>query len=243
MLYDNIGLLLPRQLSKLSFQHVFCTNKIPEMCCISTATKEQNQLSPLYLYYEDIVNGERKITKEINFTTEFMEYLTNLYKEEFSPEQILGYLYAVLHSQTYREKYFEDLKIEFAKIPFTKSKEEFVELSQIGSSLINAHLLIEFPEENIGAFIGEGNNWIEKVEYDEKTGKIFINNEQYFSDVSTEIYNFKIGGFHPIDKYLKSRKEQTLSLEQINTVESIIKVIHFTIEKMDEIEEKVNTWI
>lgn len=243
MLYENIGLLLPRQLSKTSFQHAFCTDTIPEMCCISTATKEQNQLFPLYVYHDDIVDGKRTVKKETNFTKEFTDFINDKYKEELTPEQILGYIYAVLHSETYRANYFEDLQVDFAKIPFASSVDDFKNTSDKGTELLNAHLLKDFTNYGIGTFMGKGTNAVEKIDFNEKTKKVFINQTQYFDNVSTDIYEFKIGGYEPIDKYLKSHKGRTLSLDEIETVENIINVISFTIEKMDEIEELTKDWI
>ncbi|NTU45644.1 MAG: N-6 DNA methylase [Chlorobiaceae bacterium] len=243
MLFENIGLLLPRQLSKTSFQHAFCTDTIPEMCCISTATKEQNQLFPLYLYYDDIFEGKRTVKKETNFTKEFTDFINDKYKEELTPEQILGYIYAVLHSETYRANYFEDLQVDFAKIPFTSSIDDFSSISDKGTELLYAHLLKKFTNYGIGTFMGEGTNTVEKIDYNETTKSVFINNSQYFDNVSSDIYEFKIGGYEPIDKYLKSHKERILSLDEIETIENIINVIFFTIEKMEEIEELTKDWI
>jgi len=243
MLNENIGLLLPRQLSKTSFQHAFCTDTIPEMCCISTATKEQNQLFPLYVYHDDIVDGKRSVKKDTNFTKEFMDFIHDKYKEELTSEQILGYIYAILHSETYRANYFERLQEDFAKIPFTSSLDDFKTISDKGTELINAHLLKDFTNYEIGTFMGEGTNTVEKIDFNETTKKVFINQTQYFDNVSAEIYEFKIGGYEPIDKYLKSHKGRTLSLDEIETVENIINVISFTIEKMEEIEELTKDWI
>jgi len=213
------------------------------MCCFSSETKGANQLFPLYLYHEDIKKGERIITKEPNLTSEFLFFLKEKYNYDFSPEQILGYIYAVLHSQTYREKYFDDLKIDFARIPFVNSTNEFLELSVLGTNLVNAHLLKNIPNKNIGEFNGVGNNIVEKVSYNEKTQQIFINQIQYFEKVTPQIFEFKIGGYEPIDKYLKSRKDRVLTIDEVETVEKIIKVIDFTIDNITEIENLTKEWI
>lgn len=42
MRQDNLALLVPRQLSSIEYRHVFVTQHIPEMCVVSSATKEQN---------------------------------------------------------------------------------------------------------------------------------------------------------------------------------------------------------
>lgn len=240
MLHENIGLLLPRQISKRTFQHVFCTDLIPDMCCFSSETKGANQLFPLYLYHKNIDNT---IEKEPNFTKSFIEFINKKYSQTFEPEQIFGYIYAVLHSHTYREKYYADLKIDFARIPFAKSENEFIELSELGNKLVQAHLLKEVPDKNIGNFIGEGDSIVEKVTYNEKTQRISINKNQYFENVSPEVFEFKIGGYKPIDKYLNGRKDRTLNLNEKETVENIIKVVDFTIETMSEIEDLTKEWI
>lgn len=60
-----------------------------------------------------------------NFTPKFRAFIDSKYNEHFNPEQILGYLYAVLFHKDYREKYIDFLKIDFPKILFIESKEIF----------------------------------------------------------------------------------------------------------------------
>lgn len=81
-----------------------------------------------------------------NFTQEFREFIDSKYKEHFSPEQILGYIYAVLFHKDYREKYLDFLKIDFPKIPFVESKEKFLALSDLGLELLNTHLMADITE-------------------------------------------------------------------------------------------------
>ncbi|WP_199768798.1 type ISP restriction/modification enzyme [Helicobacter trogontum] len=81
-----------------------------------------------------------------NFTQEFRDFIDSKYKEHFSPEQILGYIYAVLFHKDYREKYLDFLKIDFPKIPFVESKEKFLALSDLGLELLNTHLMADITE-------------------------------------------------------------------------------------------------
>lgn len=76
-----------------------------------------------------------------NFTPEFREFVDSKYNEHFAPEQILGYIYAVLFHKDYREKYIDFLKIDFPKIPFVESKEKFLTLSALGQELMLTHLM------------------------------------------------------------------------------------------------------
>ncbi|WP_444542546.1 type ISP restriction/modification enzyme [Helicobacter cinaedi] len=83
-----------------------------------------------------------------NFTQEFREFIDSKYNEHFSPEQILGYIYAVLFHKDYREKYLDFLKIDFPKIPFAESKEKFLALSDLGLELLDTHLMRERERES-----------------------------------------------------------------------------------------------
>ena len=83
-----------------------------------------------------------------NFTQEFRAFIDSKYKEHFSPERILGYIYAVLFHKEYREKYLDFLKIDFPKIPFVESKEKFLALSDLGLELLDTHLMREREREN-----------------------------------------------------------------------------------------------
>lgn len=78
-----------------------------------------------------------------NFTQEFRAFIDSKYNEHFSPEQILGYIYAVLFHKDYREKYLDFLKIDFPKIPFVESKEKFLALSDLGLELLDTHLMTD----------------------------------------------------------------------------------------------------
>ncbi|TLD92494.1 DNA methyltransferase [Helicobacter magdeburgensis] len=82
-----------------------------------------------------------------NFTQEFRDFIDSKYNEHFSPEQILGYIYAVLFHKDYREKYLDFLKIDFPKIPFVESKEKFLALSDLGLELLDTHLMRERERE------------------------------------------------------------------------------------------------
>lgn len=246
MLYKNLGLLVPRQLSKTEFKHVFCTNSIPEMCAISTATKEQNQLFPLYVYINASVdNKPESVIKEENFTSDFRKYIEQLYGKGITAEEIFGCIYAILHSPSYRKKYIEFLKIEFARIPFPKDKKLFKQLAELGNELIQVHLMEEEADYSYGDFIGKGTNIVEKLNHvtDKKVGKLYINKTQYFTDVPLTIWNFHIGGYQVLDKYLKERKGRTLTIDEVDIITSTIKALAFTIDQMLKIDTLTKNWI
>lgn len=135
---DNVGLSIPRQLKAKSneWNHVFITKNITDQALSSGGNGVSN-------IYPIALNPNFKE----NFTSEFRAFIDAKYKQHFSPETILGYIYAVLHHKDYKEKYLDFLKIDFPKIPFVKSKEKFLELSKLGLKLINVHLMRENERE------------------------------------------------------------------------------------------------
>jgi hypothetical protein len=171
-----------------------------------------------------------------NLAPQFRAFLDVKYDHHFEPEEILGYIYAVLHSPTYRRKYAEFLKIDFPRIPFVDDRELFEKLSKLGWELVQAHLLKEVPE-TLKVDVTRGSDLVEKPGYAAAQQRLHINAERYFAPVPEDVWNFHIGGYQVLDKYLKSRKGRHLSLDEIENVMNVVKVLRFTIDRMQEIEK------
>jgi predicted helicase len=179
----------------------------------------------------------------------------------FSPIDILDYIYAILHSPTYREKYKEFLKIDFPRVPYPKYKETFWALVKLGGELREIHLL-ESPkvEKYITQYPIDGNNVVTKprfviasevkrneaISLDEtdcfvvpprNDGNVYINESQYFANVPEVAWNFYIGGYQPAQKWLKDRKCRTLSFEDISHYQKIIVALTETDRLMKEIDK------
>ena len=175
-----------------------------------------------------------------NFKANFLTMVREKFGE-VTPENILGYIYAVMYSPHYRQKYVELLKIDFPRIPFEVPKKTFVCLARLGWDLIQKHTLKQIPNLKIGSCISKGgfdNIMVEKVIYDETEKKIYLsdNKKIYFERVSPEVWQFAVGGYQVLDKYLKYRQERMLSPEEIKAVSDIVKVLGYTLEKMNEIK-------
>lgn len=257
---ENIGLALARGVEiQEGFSHIFVSEIIITLHSLSI--KEVNYILPLYCYPDTsglFGEGERGAREE-NFSPAFRTFIDNLYGESYSPEIIFGYIYAVLFSPTYREKYGAFLRLDFPRVPFTPEKEIFETLSALGTDLVKAHLLKnptqpsptgegkkETPLPSVH-FIGEGNNVVLKPDFrigtDEKSGRLYINATQYFEEITSEVFTFKIGGYQPMEKYLKDRKGRILTLDEIETVENIAKAIYFTLNQTQKIKELTENWI
>ncbi len=154
----------------------------------------------------------------------------------FAPIDLLDYIYAVLHSPTYRQTYKEFLKIDFPRVPAPLDHEKFWQLVKLGGELRQIHLL-ESPivEKYITGYPEDGDNIVTKPTY--KNGNVYINETQYFSNVPEVSWNFFIGGYQPAQKWLKDRKERELSFEDILHYQKIIVAMSETDRIMKEIDK------
>ncbi|PDW52191.1 DNA methyltransferase [Helicobacter pylori] len=173
-----------------------------------------------------------------NFTPEFRSFIDKHYNHSFEPLEVLGYIYALLYSPHYRKRYEDFLKADYPKILFTNNKDLFRALSLLGIELIGLHVLNKESlnhsfEKLKDATIGEScykeahDRIIKKPAYNEPEQRLYINHSAYFRGVSEEIYNYMIGGYGVLDKYLKSHKNEPCNFDHVS---NIIKVIACTIE-------------
>jgi predicted helicase len=166
--------------------------------------------------------------------------------EDFAPIDILDYIYAVLHSPTYREKYKEFLKIDFPKIPFPKDTKTFWKLVELGSQIREIHLLESATvEEFITEFNIDGDCVVTKPRFEtspirvqnpDKVGMVWINETQYFENVPEVAWNFYIGGYQPAQKWLKDRKDRKLEFDDIAHYQKIIVALTETDRLMKAID-------
>lgn len=229
MLMPNLSLNLIRKLDISGpWSHILISDRPITHHAVSS--KEVNFAFPLRL-----ASPEGRVAIE-NLSPAFRAFLDARYNHHYSPEEILGYIYAVLHAPTYRMKYAEFLRIGFPRIPFPESAEHFDALSALGWALVQAHLLKKLPHLSLADFKGKGDRTVEKPRYSEVEAAVFINADQCFKPVPKEVWEFHIGGYQVIDKYLKSRKGRTLTLDEINHVGAVAGSLAFTIDQMGKID-------
>jgi predicted helicase len=155
----------------------------------------------------------------------------------------LYYVYAILYSNTYRKKYAEFLKIDFPRIPFTSDYKLFLQLAEFGEQLTELHLLKHKSlNKPVAKYKGKGDDRVVKPKYDEERQMIFINDRNYFEGVSKEVWNYHIGGYQVMEKYLKDRKGRLMedaghyckmatSLQETIELQVKIDSLFITVEK------------
>jgi len=236
---DNLGLSLTRRLRDPEWKHIYASQFITDKTILSS--RDNAYFFPLYLYSSKEKKGLFHAggeTREPNIKPEIFKALSKAFRKDISPEEIFYYIYAVLYSETYRIKYAEFLKIDFPRVLFTKDYKLFEEMSEYGKRLVALHLL-KSPELDspIARFQGKGDNRVKKPRYNDKTGFLYINKEQYFEGISQDVWNYQIGGYQVCDKWLKDRKERVLSLDEIQTYCRIVTAINKTIEIQKAIDQ------
>lgn len=154
---------------------------------------------------------------------------------------VFDYVYGVLYSQSYREKYRAFLKSDFPRIPVPKSHAEFDRVRKFGGKLRTMHLLVDqgladystqFPKVGTGRV----------TSISRENARIWINDSQYFDNVADETWNFYVGGYQPAQKWLKDRRDQTLSNDAIDEYQRILEALKRSSELMDEFEQDPPSW-
>jgi predicted helicase len=231
MRMGNIGLITSRLTKGENFHHALVADTPIEVISLSPKTSNNGFLFPLYLYSKD---GS---SRSENVSAEFRAFIDARYEYQYTAEEILGYIYAVLHSPTYRARYSEFLRTDFPRVPFPVSGDEFEALSTLGWGLVQVHLLREPPPRELAVYQGKGDNNIETVRYSAAEQAISINKTQFFKPVPQAVWEFHVGGYQVLDKYLKSRRGRALTLDEINHLGAVADSLAFTIKQMAKIDE------
>ena len=243
LLTENLALCVCRVVTGPKWQHVLVTDKITEKCYISNKASESGYVFPLYLYPNPEELG-LETERSLNFKPDFLIALSealglpqvepfNLPKD-VSPEEILAYIYAVLHSPTYRERYYDFLKYDFPRIPLPDDIDRFRRLAALGQRLIAWHLLKDVSVPARHRFEGEGDGVVGRVRHADR--RVWINPTQYFTDVPEEVWEHEIGAYRVCEKWLRDRRGEVLSYEAARQYCAILVSVAETLGVMKEID-------
>ena len=277
---NNLGLIIPKQTKETL--GCLVTNIIAGHKSFSSYDK--STIFPLYLY--TTTNGQLSFgatsEKTPNLNIEIVNEIANKvglvfvpekevagnvcfinsnevrddYKTTFAPIDLMDYIYAILHSPTYRETYKEFLKIDFPRVPYPKDAETFWQLVKLGEEIRQIHLLESLVvNQYITQYPVDGTNIVDKIRfetydysneipdengvihYPDYLGSVYINETQFFADVPTSVWNFYIGGYQPAQKWLKDRKGRKLEFEDLLHYQKIIVALSETDRLMKEIDK------
>jgi predicted helicase/very-short-patch-repair endonuclease len=179
---ENLGLITARSNKSETCDHFFISKNVMETKCGERTT--QSAIFPLYLYpdtnaqqsafesAERVPNLNMEIVNKM--ATDMGLYFapeeskgTTVETNQLTPLNILDYIYAVLHSPKYREKYKEFLKIDFPRVPYPTNQKTFFDLVDLGGQLREIHLL-ESPivTKYITQYPEDGDNVVTKPHFE-----------------------------------------------------------------------------
>ncbi|MCQ2341312.1 MAG: N-6 DNA methylase [Paludibacteraceae bacterium] len=238
MLNSNMALVAISGFPRFDIPNIFVADSIIEhrywSCSGMVGT---DYIFPLYLYPEEgSIETERRLNMNEDILKRVAEIINYPFPLEGLGERLFDYIYGVLHSPTYREKYKEFLKVDFPRIPYPKDAAEFDDYVGIGHQLRELHLMHNVPSrpttatfDKQGSFVVEFAKWGTDTHDVEPTpdmlGRVYINQEQYFDNVPYAAWEFYIGGYQPAQKWLKDRKGRTLSYNDIMHYRQIIAIL------------------
>lgn len=241
------------------WEHLFCSSQMTQHHTVSI--KEVNYLFPLYCYSpvqkNDLIKFEKSKDHHANFNSSFVADLEKTLtlsiiqegqgdlQATLGPEDIFHYAYAVFHSPTYRNRYAAFLKIDFPRLPLTSNRALFRQLCSLGAELTALHLM-ERDAPAIATYPVAGSNRVDTVRYTEPTdtapGRVWINATQYFQGIPCEVWNFHIGGYQVLAKWLKDRKGRTLNFDELIHYQRIVAALQRTLQIQQEIDAAIEEW-
>ena len=244
---ESIGLGFGKTTRSAHADQFFCS-QIPMEAKCAESTK-QCHFAPLHtLSTADFFEGKQKNISQTALSLAKESLGTNVNEQE-----IFYFIYSILYSNEYRERYESFLKNSVAQIPFPKNYDLFSGLAGLGKRLVALHLLSKTEATALNEpkihFCGKGEARVEKGYPKYENGKVMINSNRWFEDVPWNTWSFTIGGYQVCQKWLASRAAKSgknpwlgrvLSNEDILYYRRVIVSLSETIRLMDEIDEVIN---
>ena len=232
----NIGLVFCR--TSRSFFSPFVSASIITSRLFSPMC-ETTYIAPLYLRSETAMYGETWIP---NLDEEKLRALTQYLSVTVSPIQVFDYVYGILHDPVYCKRYEQYLYRDFPRVPiinepeeirtagsFNVSEEMFRIYSAEGARLRRLHLMTDKTPAVLSLDPSTAENMeIGAVKY--INGVLQLNENKRILGIPSEVWDYQIGGYQVLDKWFKSHKGETLTLESFTHIENIVGLIAETIK-------------
>ena len=234
------GLGTPKEFS------VIMTDVVPDV-----QLQANGQCFPLYLYEKEetqAVNSDDLFTNQSEkstacegyqrheaITDEALTHFKAAYpNEDFDKEDMFYYIYGLLHSEEYREKYADNLSKQLPRIPCVKSAVDFWAFSKAGRELAELHLNYETVPmyqnvlfkgglkllgDQISSGVGE-DFYVEKMKFgkkvDEESGKkvddkttVIYNNQFTLCNIPEEAYDYIVNGKPALEWVMERQSVKT----------------------------------
>lgn len=198
-----------------------------------------NSVFPLYLLPEEgrLDAGARTP----NVAPWVFAFLESRFGEPVTAEAVFCFLYAVLYSEEYRDRYAAFLAADFPRIPFPDSLRLFKLLAQLGAELVDLHLP-RTPLTPTVQFLGTGSGRLSRSkralrDYREDGRRLVVNEEgQYFEGIPPRVWRYRVGGHAVLDRWLQDRAGRTLTWAEYQAFIRTAAAIDRTIDIQERID-------
>ncbi len=207
---DNVALITCRQIKSANWHHAVIATHIVDDSRISNKSKERSYVFPLY---RKVVSGGT-VRNVPNFNKDILYRISSILKEDVNPEELFNYTYGCLSLPSYLHTYNELLKEDFPRVPYPTDASQYHEIAHYGQnrrSILSSDMVptaFLFPvagSDTIDTFFFQPGK-------DGSSGRIYINDRQYFDAVDADIWSYLEGGFQPAFQWLKDRKKRNNKL-------------------------------
>jgi predicted helicase len=247
---DSLGLITTRSYEiGGGWEHAFCTRRMIQHHSVSQ--KEVNYLFPLLLAEDDdqpalhAIPGSRhnlSPTFLLGLAARLGIHVTSSDGLPFgiTPRNVFDYLYAVLHSSSFRHRFEDFLRTDFPRVPLPGGVSLFEDLGGLGARLVNMHLLESLPQGgSMASPCGESAPAVEAVSFSDQNVWIDQAHTRGFREVPEAVWRSRIGGYQVCEKWLKDRKGRTLSQGDIDHYQRIVVALSETIRLMGAIDRVI----
>jgi predicted helicase len=238
----------------------FITTKIVDICFHTTSVT----LFPLYIYSPENPLFVHTFKKQENITDQALKlFQRTLNDPTITKEDIFYYVFGVLSTPSYVERFKNNLSKELPRVPIL---DRFREISELGRKLAKLQLdyqryvwavvmkeeekqnLPEYSDLTIVADENTLDEYVEKVRLDKANMEIIINEKVKVQDIPDFAFECNIGKYSPIEwvsKYLVREEDKDTGIvwdpriKVLEFIDIVKKLVAFS-EMCLEIKEALN---
>ncbi|MFT5528315.1 MAG: putative helicase [Pirellulaceae bacterium] len=254
MLRPNYGFVFMRQSTNAGqYDHFLATaNLISDRVFYSAHGAPY--FAPMFIYRDEPADAATDNCSDNfsdNFSDEFLRRIENatglsyascqeqVSVDEVTAEQLGGFVYGQFYSPDFRARNSESLKCEFPRVELPDSSESFRRISKLGLKLLRLHTEQLSPSGpsrlNTAAktvVTRRDSGW----QSTDEDGRIGISATHFVSHVSSADWQFRIGGYQVLQRWLKQRLQMVLEPQDLKYFEDLVNVVYQTRHIMQAID-------
>jgi len=240
----NVGIVFTKgDTTPNDYSMIFVSDAIIDNRLTAAQTAGNASVAPLYL--RDEIN-ESWLP---NFDLATLEKLIVHMTFRPTPIQVFDYIYGILHDPNYRHQFNNLLKRDYPRVPiicnpmdkdnpdaFYISEEQFHIYANAGEQLRKLHLLYDKAPASIALEPNTATDLkIDKIKYED--GVLSINKNKSIRGISEKAWNFRIGGYQVLDKWFKSHKGKTMTIDDFDHISNVVGLLVRTLEIQDDLKK------